>query len=168
MKQELELKLVGKYPKILKDYGGDKMQTCMAWGMEVGEGWYDLLDTSMARIQYLCDLFTKDNDKEVQLIANQIKEKFGTLRFYYSIIGATDLQCDILSCIISQAERISEQTCEITGKHGHTCVSCGWYKVLCYEEARKLGYVALEDATEEYWKTMDTKDNTSDENTEEN
>ena len=32
MKEELQLELVKKYPKILKNFRGDPMQTCMAWG----------------------------------------------------------------------------------------------------------------------------------------
>ena len=44
MNKELELKLVEKYPKILKEYGGDPKQTCMAFGIETsGDGWYNFL-----------------------------------------------------------------------------------------------------------------------------
>lgn len=75
MTKELELELVKRYPRILKDYGGDKMVTCMHWGMDCGDGWYKILDEAMCKIQYLCDLFTKDNELEVEFIAAQIKEK---------------------------------------------------------------------------------------------
>ena len=57
MKYETELELVKKYPKILRDYRGDPMQTCMAFGIETdGDGWNDLLDKCMEKLQYFCDL----------------------------------------------------------------------------------------------------------------
>ena len=157
MNQELELKLVKKYPKILRDYKGDPMQTCMAWGLEADSGWYELLDKCMEKLQYFCDICSKDG-REVQVVANQIKEKYSTLRFYVSVYGANSIENDIIDDIISEAESASARTCEITGKHGEPCKRGGWYKTLCYEEARKLGYVACDSGTEEYWKKKDSKE----------
>lgn len=84
MNKALELELVQKYPKILRDYGGDRKKTCMHWGMECGDGWFKLLDSTMNRIQYMCDL-----SKHYQVVALQIKEKFGSLRFYFNIETVT-------------------------------------------------------------------------------
>ena len=156
MNQELELQLVKKYPKILRDYKGDPMQTCMAWGVDTESGWYELLDKCMEKIQYFCDICSKDG-REVQVVANQVKEKYSTLRFYVSVYGANSIENDIVDDIISEAERKSSYTCEITGKHGEPCKQGGWYKTLCYEEARKLGYVACDSGTEDYWKKKDLK-----------
>jgi len=157
MNQELEIELVKKYPKILRDYKGDPMQTCMAWGLEADSGWYELLDKCMEKLQYFCDICSKDG-REVQVVANQIKEKYSTLRFYVSVYGASSIENDIVDDIISEAESASARTCEITGKHGEPCKQGGWYKTLCYEEARKLGYVACDSGTEEYWKKKDSKE----------
>ena len=44
MKQELEDKLIKKYPEIFKDCYKSARESCMAWGLEVGDGWYDLID----------------------------------------------------------------------------------------------------------------------------
>ena len=156
MKSELELELVKKYPKILKDYKGDKMQTCMAWGMECDDGWYNLLGKCMEKLQYFCDLCTS-NEREVQVAANQIKEKFGTLSFYTSVYGATSVERDIIDDIITEAEIRSAHTCEVTGKDGTICKRGGWYRTLCYEQARKDGYVACNESTEAYWKEKDAK-----------
>lgn len=165
MKSELELKLVEKYPKILRDYKGDMMQTCMAWGMECGDGWYELLDKCMEKLQYCCDFFSQDGDgREVQVVATQIKEKYGTLSFYTSFYGANKLECDILDDIIAEAERKSAYTCEVTGKEGAVCKRGGWYRTLSYEQARKDGYVACNESTEAYWKEKDAK-NQKDEST---
>ena len=156
MKTELELELVKKYPKILRDYKGDMMQTCMAWGMEHDDGWYKLLDKCMEKLQYFCDLCSKDGE-EVQVVANQIKEKYGSLSFYTSVYGGDNIQHDIIDDIIDQAERKSAYTCEVTGEHGELCKKGGWYRTLCYEQARKDGYVACKESTEAYWKEKDEK-----------
>ena len=156
MKTELELELVKKYPKILRDYKGDMMETCMAWGIEHDDGWYKLLDECMAKLQYFCDLCSKDGE-EVQVVANQIKEKFGTLSFYTSVYGADNIQNDIIDDIIDKAEAKSARTCEVTGEHGEPCKKGGWCRTLCYEQARKDGYVARKESTEEYWQEKDKK-----------
>lgn len=156
MKKELELELVKKYPKILRDYGGNPMQTCMAWGVDVESGWYELLDDCLHKLQYFCDL-SSAKEKPVQVIATQLKEKYGILAFYFTGEGGTRTDWDIIDDIINEAERKSAYTCEVTGKHGDICQKWGWYKTLCYEEARKLGYVACDKETEEYWKKKDAK-----------
>jgi len=79
MKKELELKLVEKYPIIFSQYGGDMRQTCMHWGMTCGDGWYNLIND-------LCkNITTVIGNKNIKIIAAQVKEKFGGLRFYYDV-----------------------------------------------------------------------------------
>ena len=51
----------------------------------------------------------------------------------------------------------SENTCEITGEMGVLCHRGGWFKTLCYEEARKLEYKAWNESIEKYWKQKDKK-----------
>jgi hypothetical protein len=64
-----------------------------------------------------------------QVIATQVKEKFGTLRFYYS--GGDD----VVSGIERMAESMSAVTCETCGAPG-TQNTQGWIKTLC-ESHRK-------------------------------
>jgi hypothetical protein len=154
MKKELELKLFEKYPTILRDYGGDKTQTCMHWGMECGDGWYDLLDSLLEKLDYM------SNHSGVQVIADQIKEKFGTLCFYYSTVAKTDLNLNVIVCkiiddVISNAERQSAYICENTGKDGSLCNKGGWLKTLCKEEADKIGYKPQNERVAKYWETLD-------------
>lgn len=69
---------------------------------------------------------------------DQIKEKFGDLRFYFS--GGDDQ----ISGMVRFAEYLCGQTCEITGKKGQMCSSAGgWMKTLCEEEAIRLSYKPL-------------------------
>ena len=156
MDKEIELELVKKYPKILRDYGGDPMQTCLSWGFEFDNGWKNLIDKCMEKLQYFCDLCSKDG-REVQVIANQAKEKFGTLSFYTSTYGANSIESSIIDDIITEAEIRSAHTCEVTGKEGTVCKRGGWYRTLSYEQARKDGYVACNESTEAYWKEKDAK-----------
>ncbi len=67
--------IVKKYPNLFRDYGGDMRVTCMAWGLSVGAGWLPIIDSIGQQL--------KDLKVEDKVIADQVKEKFGGLRFYY-------------------------------------------------------------------------------------
>ena len=43
MKAELALQLTKSYPNLYRNYGKDAMVTCMAWGFECGDGWFELI-----------------------------------------------------------------------------------------------------------------------------
>jgi hypothetical protein len=174
MKQTLDKLLCEKYPKMMVNRNKDMMETCMCWGFECGEGWFNILDQLMGNIQHHIDwkekqrkwtmeynemaaqckagnfdLFEeanqsltneeyknerlaeiiKGNFREVpesisQVTLDQVKEKFGTLRFYYS--GGDDY----ISGLVSMAESMSAITCETCGKPG-TQTSGGWIKTIC-------------------------------------
>jgi len=102
MKAELEQKLFEKYPKIFGDRIKPVTESCMFWGLEVSDGWYDLLDILCESLTYTyttCIQVDEEDGKRLgiepyadsyyftvqppQVIATQVKEKFGTLRFYY-------------------------------------------------------------------------------------
>ena len=82
MNPELESKLFSKYPKIFRQKDLSMQETCMCWGIEHGDGWYKIIDI-------LCYLLQGDinNNNYPQIEAVQVKEKFGTLRFYYNTLG---------------------------------------------------------------------------------
>jgi hypothetical protein len=68
-----------------------------------------------------------------QVIATQIKEKFGTLRFYYC--GGDDY----CRGVESMAESMSAVTCEVCGSSGK--IRNGkWIRTLCDEHAKESGY----------------------------
>ncbi len=52
MKKELDDALCTTYPLIFKDRHADMRSTLMCWGFEVGDGWYDLLDSTCALIYW--------------------------------------------------------------------------------------------------------------------
>jgi hypothetical protein len=65
-----------------------------------------------------------------QVVADQVKEKFGTLRFY--VHGGDDYT----DGVVSMAEAMSGVTCEVCGKPGTTSGG-GWITTLCVEHRDK-------------------------------
>jgi hypothetical protein len=74
------------------------------------------------RRSYKCVEYDKVYPPAVKI--DQIKEKYGELRFY---ISGGDEQ---VRGMIHMAEYLCNKTCEVTGKPGVLCVRGGWYKTL--------------------------------------
>ena len=53
MKRELDEALCARYPLIFKDRNADMRTTAMCWGLECGDGWYNIIDV-------LCSLLTSE------------------------------------------------------------------------------------------------------------
>jgi hypothetical protein len=181
MKTELQEKLFSKYPKIFGDRTKPMTETCMCWGLEVGDGWYDLIDILCESLTYTYTtsievdeedgkrLGIKPYKSEVgnsyyftieppQVIATQVKEKYGTLRFYYreeydekfmslyqtgkypELQRSIDRYSDYINGIVHFAETASGRTCEDTGQPGELHVSGGtangWVKTVNKEHAK--------------------------------
>lgn len=71
-------------------------------------------------------LYREVPDAVPQVVASQVKEKFGTLRFYYDGGDERIRGMEIM------AESMSSRVCEVCGKPGESNDS-GWIKVLCDE-----------------------------------
>lgn len=123
MKKELEEKLVRKFPVIFSNIGSTPEESCMAFGVECDDGWYDIIYALCECIQKYCD------ENKLTVKADQIKEKFGTLRFYFT---GGDAFVDIL---VDMAEIFSGRTCERCGDKGKLGGKF-WIKCLC-EKCRK-------------------------------
>lgn len=65
-----------------------------------------------------------------QLVATQIKEKFGTLRFYYS--GGDS----VTRGIVAMTEHMSSHICSVCGNKGTLEASTGWLSTLCDADRR--------------------------------
>ena len=76
MKQELQESLFKAYPKIFARRHMSKEHTLMCYGIQCPDRWYDLIDALCARIQ------THADQNGLICEANQVKTKFGGLRFY--------------------------------------------------------------------------------------
>ena len=89
----------------------------------IGKGWYQIVKDLIE------DLIELGWDKQVV----QVKEKFGGLRFYINE-GSREIHDRI-----SEAGKLSHETCEICGKQGEMRTDIGWYSTLCnkhYEERK--------------------------------
>lgn len=110
-------------------------ETAMCWGFDCGDGWFNIIDQLCLNIQEYIDW--KQNQKErygrgdgcSQVVADQVKEKFGTLRFY------TTGGDDTIRGMIHMAESMSAVTCEVCGSpgkfRGH-----GWFYTACDEHTK--------------------------------
>jgi len=126
MKKELDKLLCEKYPKMMVNRNKDMQETCMCWGFECGDGWFNILDQLMGNIQHHIDWKNRTEEVVAQVTLDQVKEKFGTLRFYYT--GGDDY----ISGLVSMAESMSGITCETCGKPG-TSTGGSWVKTACPE-----------------------------------
>lgn len=91
----------------------------MIWGFECGSGWYDLLDNLCSEIMTYCNT-TGDRVP----VAEQVKEKYGGLRFY------VDQASPEVYKIIDQYERVSLKVCDVCGEPG-TMRMDSWVMVRC-------------------------------------
>lgn len=139
MKDSIEEILVKAHPVIFRDYKKSPKETCLAWGLECGDGWFAIIKELCKDVDEYC------KDRPFVIVADQVKEKFGTLRFYYHTERSEGEESDedykAIRDIVSKYERLSETTCEVTGKKGNLVARRpgGWMKTLCKEEAKKTG-----------------------------
>jgi hypothetical protein len=134
--EEFVKKMEDTHPKMFsKPYGG----------FAVGAGWWSILETLCREIDSYTTWKTNSRknlleknpynatipDDVPQVIVEQIKEKFGGLRFYYS--GGDDE----IAGMVRMAEAWASVACEECGAYG-TRRSGGWIRTLCdHHEAER-------------------------------
>ena len=126
MTHELELQLQSRYPfmTIKGSYCGyQPVRSPM--DCQCGDGWYQIIDDLCAGIMQTLTI-----QQVTDLYIDQIKEKFGELRFYYS-----GIHHDLIDNLIDEAILKSKHTCEICGKEGKLRPDRGWVQTLCDEHA---------------------------------
>ena len=126
MKTEHAHELLTKYPKLFSVSPEREKMPFPMFGFEVGDGWYNIIDQLCFQIQNHIDWHngrreklleknpynSKIPDEISQVVVDQVKEKFGTLRFYAS--GGDDFTAGM----IRMAEAMSSVTCETCGAPG--------------------------------------------------
>ena len=191
MNEALDKQLCEKFPKQFRDRYAPMNQTCMCWGFEHGDGWFNIIRALCSNIQWHIDQSEKNKERaeeynkmhdglvsgdttlfdesyrtsmpdyterrraeilkggrreipEIihQVTVTQVKEKFGTLRFYYS--GGDEY----IDGLVSMAESMSACTCEECGKPGRTNNN-GWLRTLCEEHAKERGTFEEDDTSVE-------------------
>jgi hypothetical protein len=130
MNSHLDQELCEKYADIMAERRLGAMQTAMCWGFDHGDGWFHILDSAMKLVQSHINITRRRGHEIEQVVFEQVKEKFGSLRFY------TNPSTDYIRGMISMAESMSEVTCEVCGSPGIKRGG-GWIKTLCDEHAKK-------------------------------
>jgi hypothetical protein len=95
--------------------------------MDCGDGWFDLLRDLTKKLEQYAKAYYEKYGREQSCLMYpiQIKEKYGTLRFYMSC------ETDETYAMIEQTEHVSAITCERCGKPGKLRCENGWYEVRC-------------------------------------
>jgi hypothetical protein len=129
MKKELALQLKSKYPNVFRTMYvmPEEKQTpfhCIqAFGIECGDGWYDLVDQLSAKVE--AEILKLPEEAREHIFLNQVKSKFAGLRYYMS--SGTD----VIWNLISEAEQASFRICEECGAPGEERVDSHWYFTQC-------------------------------------
>lgn len=94
---------------------------------ECGDGWYDIIWNLCYELK---EHYVQSNVNPSGIVVQQIKEKFGQLRFYvgWMIDGSHE--------IIEKYEKLSESTCEVCGDKGELRTD-KWVQVLCDNHYKK-------------------------------
>jgi len=117
MKPELDKQLTQTFPEIFQPtfMKNHREHPLEYFGFECGNGWYKII----------YDLCTELMSVPAPApLAAQVKEKYGTLRFY------VDQAVDAHHNIIDHYEHMSSKTCEVCGEPGQRRMG-GWIRTLC-------------------------------------
>ena len=132
MKDSLEHTLINRFPDLYRDiYTYTDPQTGrFSWGFECGAGWYGIIYNLSLGLEGL----QKDRP-DLDIVVEQVKEKFGALRFYTN----SDHDPEVRE-LTSLAENQSAITCDQCGILATLFSHKGWFKTLCDNHAKELGY----------------------------
>jgi len=156
MRKELDEALCAKYPLVFKDRNADMRTTAMCWGLECGDGWYNLIDVlcglltseyrgAQSRYEYLMQAgvggilygtktVTQEDidqakaklDEETLKVPVAVQVKEKFGGLRFYVQAATDKHHQY----INFAESMSYRTCEECGAPGKTYTD-GWHMTLC-------------------------------------
>lgn len=112
----------GKCPIVNKEFEIYIPYPFELFGVECGEGWNKLIQPLFDYIEN----YNQDKAKDEQIKILQVKEKFGSLRFY------TNFTTSELNKMEEDAEDKSYHTCEICGSTENIGHTIGWITTLCH------------------------------------
>lgn len=82
----------------------DSLRSCMQYGLEVPDAWLDEIDSLSANLEKINGVIWKLF--KVKVVAEQVKSKFGTLRFYYSVVADPPVLAKALEWVSRQFARL--------------------------------------------------------------
>lgn len=129
MNKNLTEKLIDRFPYIINP---DNIGLQWGTGIDCNDGWYNLIYTLLEKIE---EVYKRNNRSMDDFIVEQIKEKYGELRFY----ATTDLKEAF--DLIDEYENLSATICENCGKSGSLHTNSNRYMLtLCEDCAIKEGF----------------------------
>jgi formylmethanofuran dehydrogenase subunit E len=130
MSPELDEALVKDFPYLYADRHKSLRETGMYWGFSVADGWEPLIRKLSEKIEPIAKSMAESDSESDYPKACQVKEKFGTLRFYMT------QSTEEINKFIREAEIKSASVCEVCGESG-TRREGAWVKTLCDEHAKE-------------------------------
>jgi hypothetical protein len=139
MNEENDQKLVTTFPELYWQRFLPMNQTCLCWGFDCGDGWFDIIWELSEKISPLVKTFNAEMQKEWDALSDeenkldpeppifgvvQVKEKFGGLRYY------TNYYTKEIQDIIDEYENKSYDVCEVCGQPGEIR-NLPWIRTLC-------------------------------------
>jgi len=118
MQEQLDALLCTRYPAIFSAGGSAGRHL---FGFECGDGWFTLIDGACELIQR----HIETDGTQRQLLALQVKEKFGGLRFYYRHGSG------YAAAVVELSETLSPHVCEVCGALGKVVSLFGWMQTRC-------------------------------------
>jgi len=129
--------LTKKYPMLYKDRFKSMQETAMCWGFQCGDGWFELLHALSDAITTLAVRYGLD------ITVSTVKEKYGTLSFYY-VSQPLDFHSELIridkktqergynliGTLVRHAELATYHVCEVCGNWAEIRGK-GWMTVRC-------------------------------------
>ena len=113
--------LLKDFPKLYRQYYLPMTETCMCWGFDCDDGWFDLIYELSKKLK-----IASPNTEAVQ-----VKEKFGGLRYYFTSTTEEGAK------LIRNAEEKSYHICEVCGKKGVLREDLPWMRTLCLKHYKE-------------------------------
>ena len=136
MNQKSTLALVQAAPLLYRLYGTTDSGWSIQYGFECGDGWFDILMRLSVKMEAdLQAMLVAGKRKQDLPVAQQIKEKFGKLRFH---VGGQPAHWREW---IEEAMVASGRTCELCGQPGTLGLHHGWWATLCPRHRMLSGYI---------------------------
>lgn len=135
--KDFDKRIIEQYPNVFHNYNDNEYMRYI----DLPVGWQKVFEGMIEKIELICKL------TNIKIYILQVKEKFGSLRFYYNLdVGdvkdqfskEADVWCDTISDITSCAEYATEYICETCGDYGRIYTDIGWHRCLCKKHYQEI------------------------------
>lgn len=117
-----------------KDYIATAYPELQLSYIECEDGWIPHINKITDRLVKDITEYNSKKEKNISFVINQIKEKFGGLRYYVTFTNTDVSDNDFTAGLhkyIWDMEHVSVYICEKCGMYAETRNTHGWYKTLC-------------------------------------